>query len=170
MSSITLHPVRRADAAELIQGNLDSRDHHEPWTQPFTTLDGFQDWFGAQTTGPNVGFVARDIASGHIVGVTNLSQIFLKGFQSAYLSYHGMAAFAGQGLMTEAVRMAVAYAFADIGLHRLEANIQPANQRSIALVRRIGFRKEGFSPRYLKIGGVWCDHERWALLADEPAA
>lgn len=170
MPLITLRPVRRSDAAELVQANLDSRGHHEPWMQPFTTLDGFQDWFGAQATGANAGFVARDVMSCRIVGVTHLSQIFLKGFQSAYLSYYGMASFAGQGLMTEAVRMTTAHAFAEIGLHRLEANIQPTNRRSIALVERVGFRKEGFSPRYLKIGGVWRDHERWALLADEPFA
>ena len=97
----------------------------------------------------------------------NLSQIFRKGFQNAYLGYYGMVAFAGRGLMTEAVRLATRYAFDEIGRHRLEANIQPANLASIALAKRIGFRREGFSPRYLRIGGVWCDHERWALLADE---
>ncbi len=70
--------------------------------------------------------------------------------------------------MTEAVRLAVAHAFDAGGLHRVEANIQPGNHASIALVKRLGFRKEGFSPKYLKIGGVWCDHERWALLADDP--
>lgn len=69
--------------------------------------------------------------------------------------------------MTEAFRMTVQHAFEEIGLHRLEANIQPGNVRSIALVRRLGFRYEGFSPRYLKIGGVWSDHQRWAILADE---
>lgn len=169
MSPITLYPVRRSDAAELVQANSDNRDHHGPWVQTFTTMDGFHEWFGLQATGANAGFIARDIASGGIAGVTNLSQIFLKGFQNAYLSYYGMAAFAGQGLMTEALRMTTAYAFAEIGLHRLEANIQPANRRSIDLVKRIGFRKEGYSPRYLKIDGVWCDHERWALLADEPS-
>ena len=170
MASITLHPARRADAAELVQANLGSRDHHEPWAQPFMTIDGFREWFGAQATGANVGFVVRDVASGGIVGVTNLSQIVLKGFQNACLGYYGMAAFAGRGLMTEAVRMTINHAFAEIGLHRLEANIQPANRRSIALVKRLGFRNEGFSPRYLKIAGVWCDHERWALLVDEPSA
>jgi len=170
MSTISLCPVRRSDAAELAQANLESREHHEPWIQPFTTLDGFEEWFGSQTTGANAGFVARDLISGRIVGVTNLSQIFLKSFQNAYLSYYGMAAFAGRGLMTEAVRMTVTHAFGEIGLHRLEANIQPGNQRSIALAKRVGFRKEGFSPRYLKISGVWCDHERWALLADEAPA
>jgi len=69
--------------------------------------------------------------------------------------------------MTQAVRQAIAYGFNDVGLHRLEANIQPDNVRSIALVRRLGFRLEGFSPRYLKIDGEWRDHERWAILADE---
>ncbi len=68
--------------------------------------------------------------------------------------------------MTEALRQAMALAFDDLGLHRLEANIQPGNVASIALVKRLGFKQEGFSERYLKIGGQWRDHERWALLSD----
>jgi len=67
--------------------------------------------------------------------------------------------------MTEAVRRAVTIAFEDFGLHRLEANIQPGNHASIALVKRLGFRLEGFSPQYLQIGGEWRDHERWAVTA-----
>jgi ribosomal-protein-alanine N-acetyltransferase len=78
-----------------------------------------------------------------------------------------MAEMRGRGLMTEAVQLATAHAFA-LGLHRVEANIQPGNLRSIALVERLGFRLEGFSPRYLRMGGEWRDHKRWALLADEP--
>jgi len=62
--------------------------------------------------------------------------------------------------------MTVALAFEELGLHRLEANMQPDNLASIAIVRRLGFQKEGFSPRYLCINSVWRDHERWALLCD----
>lgn len=70
------------------------------------------------------------------------------------------------GLMTEALRAAVDFAFGELGLHRLEANIQPDNTASISLVRRLGFKQEGFSPSYLRINGEWRDHERWALLAN----
>ena len=69
--------------------------------------------------------------------------------------------------MTRAVELAVGHAFREIGLHRVEANVQPDNLRSRALVKRLGFRLEGYSPRYLRIAGAWRDHERWAKLADE---
>jgi len=167
-TGVTIKPVTRSDAAELIQANIESRSYHEPWVQPFTDMEGFEEWLDGITTGANVGLVAREAQSGSVVGIVNLNQIFRKGFQNAYLGYYGMIAFRGRGLMTEAVRLATCYAFNEIGLHRLEANIQPGNQASLALVQRIGFRKEGFSPRYLRINGVWCDHERWALLSDDP--
>ena len=60
------------------------------------------------------------------------------------------------------------HAFRRLKLHRLEANIQPTNAPSIGLARACGFAREGYSPRYLKIGGRWRDHERWAILADGP--
>ena len=155
------------DRADLIRANQDSRAHHLPWAEPFTDDAGFDVWFARSLTGPNVGLVAREIASARVVGIVNISNIVLGAFRSAYLGYYGMAWCAGRGLMTEAVGMAVRYAFDTLGLHRVEANIQPGNAPSITLVRRLGFTKEGFSPRYLHIGGDWRDHERWARLADQ---
>ena len=164
-----LAPVALSDAADLIQANIDSRAHHAPWVEPFIDRAGFDAWFAQTRSDTYAGLVARNQAAGGIVGVVNLSQIFRGGFQNAYLSYYGAVAHARTGLMTEAVGLAVHYALAELGLHRLEANIQPDNLASIALVRRLGFRKEGFSPRYLRVSGAWRDHERWALLADEGA-
>jgi ribosomal-protein-alanine N-acetyltransferase len=69
--------------------------------------------------------------------------------------------------MREGLALALELAFDALGLHRLEANIRPENRASIALVRGAGFRLEGRSPRFLQIAGEWCDHERWALLAEE---
>jgi ribosomal-protein-alanine N-acetyltransferase len=69
--------------------------------------------------------------------------------------------------MTEGLALVLRHAFGTLGLHRIEANVQPENERSIALVQRLGFRGEGYSPRYLKIGGRWRDHVRYPMLADE---
>jgi ribosomal-protein-alanine N-acetyltransferase len=69
--------------------------------------------------------------------------------------------------MREAIQLVLREAFVELRLHRLEANIQPGNQASLALAKGAGFKREGFSPRYLKISGRWRDHERWALLADD---
>ena len=100
-----------------------------------------------------------------IAGVINVSQIFHGNFQSAYLGYYGGAPFIGRGYMSEGLRLVLRHAFGALGLHRLEANIQPGNRASIRLVRRVGYRREGYSRRYLKIGGRWRDHERWAITA-----
>ncbi len=161
---VTIARATRADAADLIAAHLDSRTHHYPFVAPFTDQAGFDTWMARQTTGPCIGLVARTPDA--VVGIINLNEIVAGAFCSAYLGYWSMAGIAGHGLMTVAMQQAIRFAFEDLGLHRLEANIQPDNARSIALVQRLGFRKEGFSPRYLKIGGVWCDHERWAKLAD----
>ncbi len=96
-----------------------------------------------------------------------VSQIFRGAFQSAYLGYYANARHARQGFMREALAQVVDHSFGPLALHRIEANIQPGNVPSIALARGAGFRLEGFSPRYLLIGGQWRDHERYALTAED---
>jgi len=102
--------------------------------------------------------------------VFTISQIVRGAFQSAYLGYYAHEAHARQGFMREAIEQVLDHSFSALGLHRVEANIQPGNAPSIALARGAGFRLEGFSPRYLLIGGQWRDHERYAITADEWAA
>jgi [ribosomal protein S5]-alanine N-acetyltransferase len=162
-----LHRASHADRAEVVRGNQASRDYHHPWADPFTDEAGFDAWLARSLTGPHVQLVAREVASSAVIGVVNFNEIVGGFFQSAYLGYYGMVQHSGRALMTEAVGRAVSFAFSDLGLHRLEANIQPDNHRSLGLIQRLGFRHEGYSPRYLRIGGVWRDHERWAVLADE---
>ena len=103
--------------------------------------------------------------SGEIVGVVTLSNVVLGLFRSGTLGYYAFVPHARRGFMTEGLALVLDEAFGRLGLHRVEANIQPGNTASRRLVRALGFRREGFSRRYLKIAGRWRDHERWALLA-----
>ena len=105
--------------------------------------------------------------SGDLVGVINVSEIVRGPFRSAYIGYYAFVPHAGRGYMTEGLTLALRWAFRGLHLHRVEANIQPGNQASRALVRGLGFRREGFSRRYLKVAGRWRDHERWALVAED---
>ena len=114
-----------------------------------------------------IGLLIRRREDDAIVGALELSQIARGNFQSAFLGYHVGAPFRGKGYMTEALQLAMRHAFRVLKLHRLEANIQPTNKPSIVLVKRLGFRREGYSPRYLKISGRRRDHERWATLKED---
>jgi ribosomal-protein-alanine N-acetyltransferase len=164
---VLVRRVRAEDGPELVRANLSSIAAHEPWVIPFRDEAGFHIYLQACDGERKVGFIVRDRATQRIAGVINVSEIVRGAFESAYLGYFGMQGFQGRGLMREGLSLVITHAFTALGLHRLEANIQPGNERSRGLAKRLGFRREGFSPRYLMIGGEWRDHERWAILADE---
>lgn len=139
-----------------------SRGLHAPWVTapPYNALLRRR---GSKT---HVHFLVRLRETGELVGMVNVSEIVRGALRSAYLGYCAFAPHQRQGLMTEGLRLAIKRVFGAMRLHRVEANIQPGNRPSKRLVRALGFRREGYSPRYLKIRGRWRDHERWALLAD----
>lgn len=140
---------------------------HRPWVYPPKDDGAFAEYLRRLRRADDAGFLVCRNGDGAIAGVVNLNQIFLGNFRNAYLGYYAFTPFEGLGLMTEGIRLVMHHAFGPLGLHRVEANIQPANTASIALVKRLGFRREGLSPRYLKIGGRWRDHERWAMLSED---
>ena len=100
-----------------------------------------------------------------MAGVININSIIRGRFQCGALAYAAFAPTAGQGYMSEGLDLVLRYAFEWLRLHRLEAQIQPGNHASLKLVRRSGFRKEGYSPDLLFIDGAWRDHERWAITS-----
>ncbi len=144
-----------------------SRRLHRPWAWPPDTAEAFETFLdrAGDPTSETLLVCLND--GKELAGVFNLSQIVRGPFCSAYLGYYAFVPFAGRGYMREGLPLTLRHAFGALGLHRVEANIQPGNQASIALARGAGFRLEGFSPRYLKIGGRWRDHERWAILAED---
>lgn len=108
-----------------------------------------------------------DQRTGRIVGQVSLGQIVRGPLQQAFMGWAVFKPYSGRGYMTRGVRLVLEHCFRVLKLHRIEANIQPHNAASIALAKRIGFRKEGFSPGYLQIAGAWADHERWAIRAED---
>jgi len=144
-----------------------SRRALRPWVAPPASRAAFAAYLRRARRATEGAFLVCRLEDRAIAGVINVSQIFYGNLRSAYLGYYASALFMGQGYMSEGLRLVLRHAFGALGLHRLEANIQPNNHASIRLVRRAGFRREGFAPRYLKVFGRWRDHERWAITAEE---
>ena len=137
-----------------------------PWVYPPRDTEAYRAYVGACASPRFEGLLICRTQDRRIVGVANLSEIVRGVFQSAYLAFYVGAPFARQGYMSEGLQLVLRHAFRVMKLHRLEANIQPGNTRSQKLVRALGFQQEGYSPRYLKIGGRWRDHQRWAILRE----
>jgi ribosomal-protein-alanine N-acetyltransferase len=145
-----------------------SRSLHGPWASPPTTPGAFDALVKRRRGDKSAEFtIVRRLEDEAIVGYYDISQILRGPLQGAFLGYAGVAAHARNGYMTAGMRLLLRRAFGELRLHRLEANIQPANAASIALARRAGFVREGFSERYLKLGGRWRDHERWAIRSEQ---
>jgi len=165
-SIVYLRPANEADGEEYIDLVKASHDFLHPWVDPPNDLDAYCA-IVEKTKGPeNVSLLVCMTLDERIAGSVNMSQICFGSFCSAYLGYWIAKEYAGRGLMTAALQDFVRLALGPFGLHRLEANIQPANTLSKKLVERVGFQKEGMSPKYLKINDVWEDHERWAIRAE----
>jgi len=144
-----------------------SRALHGVFVEAPSTHDEYLHYLRRARRPTQASFLVIDAESDELVGVVNVNDIVRDARNSASLGYYAFEPYAGKGFMREALRFVVAHAFRRLKLHRLEANIQPHNVRSIRLVEGLGFTLEGTSRRYLKIRGRWRDHQRWALLVED---
>ena len=165
-SPIYLRRPRPADRVAFLEAVRVSRRLHRPWIKAPATPAEFRAYLRKMAQPGNRAYLVCRRDSGQIAGVINLTNVIRGAFRSGYLGYYAFAGHERRGLMGAGLKAVTGHAFGVLKLHRLEANIQPGNRASQALVRACGFRQEGYSPRYLKIGGRWCDHQRWAILAD----
>ncbi|MEV4332110.1 GNAT family protein [Streptomyces sp. NPDC049597] len=167
---IVLRPFTHDDADEFTERARQSTGHHRPWLFPPLTADAYAAYAGRLIEDPaKAGFLVCERGTGAIAGFININNIVEGAFLSGALGYGTFAHAAGRGFMGEALRLLIGHAFGPLGLHRLEANIQPGNTASIGLVRSAGFRLEGYSPDFLHIDGAWRDHERWAITREMTA-
>ena len=161
-----VHPHHH-DAEEFLAAVSASRAFHRGWVTPPRDRETYLSWVERQRPPHNESFFVRRLEDDALAGYASLSVITRGPLQSAYLGFYGLAPYHAQGFMHEGLQLVLRHAFTKLRLHRVEANIQPTNERSRTLAERCGFALEGYSPRYLKIAGRWRDHERWALLVDD---
>ena len=166
MRRVEIRPPAPDDEAAFTAAMRASHSLHRPWVAMPETPDEYAAYLERSRRANAAFFLAHRLEDDAIVGFLSISEIIRGRLQSAFLGYGGVAGHEGQGYMREALELVLREAFTTLGLHRLEVNIQPGNRASLALAKRCGFEREGFSARYLKIGGRWRDHERWAIRAE----
>lgn len=166
-SRVVLTPPSIEDRDEFLEQVEKSRDIHFPWVTPPANPKQFNEYIDKIHRENQHGFCLKLNTTHKIIGVINISEVVQGCFQSGYLGFYIFYDYQGQGLMSEGLHKALKHAFSKLNLHRLEANIQPDNKPSISLVKRAGFKHEGFSKHYLFINNAWRDHERFALTKED---
>jgi ribosomal-protein-alanine N-acetyltransferase len=161
---VAIRAVSAADEPAYLAAVRRSARLHRPWVSAPADADAFGRYLARFEPPAHHGFVVHRVPSGELVGAIHLTHVVHGALCSGYLGYYAFAGHERQGHMREGLQLVIRHAFRRLGLHRLEANIQPGNTASIALARACGLQREGFSPAYLKIGGRWRDHERWAIV------
>ncbi len=162
---IRVEPLGIPDALELVDAIGRSRALHTPWVVLPDTEEQLREHL-SQPTEVRISYGIRE-HQGRLAGVVNINSIIRGHFQNAFLGYYALSPFEGKGYMRAGLAAVLEKAFLEHGLHRVEANIQPENLASARLVLGLGFRLEGHSPRYLRIGGRWRDHDRYALTVED---
>jgi ribosomal-protein-alanine N-acetyltransferase len=178
---LVLRPPRGADVPELRALLRRNTEHLRPWEpapapgEDPTSLTAVSNRIARQRRdwkrGDSFSLSITLRGTGEsIIGRITLGGILRGVFQNAYLGYWVDRDHQGQGVATEAVRGILAFGFGAASLHRVQVAIMPRNARSIRVVEKVGFRREGYAERYLCIAGAWEDHAIFAMTADEWAA
>jgi len=171
-----IRPTEPSDAREQLGLRLANREHTGPWDplrdESFYTeagqrleLDLDQRSWAA---GNAYAFAVLDVEGRErIIGRVALSNVVRGPWQNATLGYWIDKDAGGRGHATRAVHLALQFAFEHAGLHRVQPAIIPRNIRSVRVAEKVGFRLEGRALRYLKINGVWEDHDVYALTVED---
>ncbi len=173
---VRLRMPQASDYREWAELRAISRGFLEPW-EPRWMPDEFErsawrlrinHYRRDYAQGAAMAFFMYERGHGRLVGGITLGNIRHGVSKSAQIGYWIGQPYAGQGLMTDAVKTLSRFAFGELTLHRIEAACIPENSRSIRVLEKAGFRREGLLRSYLRINGVWQDHYLYARIADDP--
>jgi ribosomal-protein-alanine N-acetyltransferase len=175
---LVLRPPRTTDVAEIRRLLRTNSEHLKPWNPApppgedpssitevsKTVLRQRREW---KLGRGYVFMVAEREEPSTFIGKIALSGIMRGAMYGAYLGYWMAEDAQGQGYVTEALRAVLDFAFGPAGLHRVQAAIMPRNTRSLHVIEKLGFRREGYAERYLQIAGKWEDHVLFARTREE---
>ncbi|SDK53429.1 [SSU ribosomal protein S5P]-alanine acetyltransferase [Glycomyces sambucus] len=172
---ITIRPVRSSDAAAIAALRLANREYLTPW-EPARSDEQFTEEGVAGTLATAIADAQAGTGRSHvildgerIVGQMMLNSVIRGAFQSCSLGYWVAESEAGRGVATEAVRLAKAVAFGELGLHRVQGETLAHNLGSQKVLERNGFVRYGLAPQYLKIADRWQDHVLYQALNPDMA-
>ncbi len=172
---VYLRRLRATDAEPVLDLRIRNRDFFRPW-EPVPAPDHFtleaqlQEIAGAARDADDdrsYAFAICRVDDNRLVGRITLSNVVRAAWQNATLGYYVDQRENGRGYASEAVRLAIRFAFEVAGLHRVQAGVVPGNHASVRVLEKAGFRREGYSKRYLKLDGAWRDHEMFALTTED---
>ncbi|WP_247046406.1 GNAT family N-acetyltransferase [Arthrobacter rhizosphaerae] len=176
---LVLRPIRYRDRKEWTEVRSRNRDWLAPWEasnpMPGGGLPSYRQMVRSlniqAAQGTALPFVITEWTPGVrepvIIGQLTVSSIVWGSAMMATLGYWVDKSHAGRGIAPTAVAMATDHCFRTLGLHRMEINIKPDNGPSLRVVEKLGFRDEGYRPRFLHINGEWADHRSFALTSEE---
>ena len=154
---------------DFIEAALRSWALHRGLVVAAATAADYREYLDRTRRPDSASFLIVTEESDALAGVVEINDMVPASQGCGTLAYYAFTPHAGSGLMREGVALAIDVAFGDLNLDRLDANVQPANRRSTALLAGLGFARDGTQRRY-KIGTRWCNHERWSLRAGDPLA
>lgn len=171
-----IRPFARGDLDPLLALRLSNRTFMAPYeadrSDAFFTRAGQAREIALDTeawaAGAGFAFAIVDrYGDDRLIGRIALSNVVRGPWQNATMGYWVDEAANGRGHATSAVHALCVFAFEHAGLHRVQPAIMPRNARSRRVVTKVGFRPEGTALRYLKIAGVWEDHDIFALTRED---
>lgn len=172
---VTLRLPAPSDYHEWAALRHESRAFLEPWEPRWARdeleragwrhrIRRYREEFAAGTA---IAFLIFENETGRLIGGVTIGNIRYGVSQSAQIGYWMGERYAGKGHMQDAIRVLISHAFGAMRLHRIEAACIPENARSIRVLEKAGFTREGLLRSYLRINGVWQDHYIYALISDE---
>lgn len=173
-SRLQIRTFNQNDVSAYQKYLIENRNFLEPWEpsrdESFFTEKKVEEMIVTQNEeelyGRGFYFLIELKSTLEIIGTIGISNIVYGPFLSCFLGYKLCESQINNGYMTEALKSVLDFAFNKLELHRIEANVMPRNKSSIKVLKKLGFEREGLSKKYIKINGIWEDHEHYVLLND----